>query len=149
MWDTGRTTPGSGLGQIQIQLDFGYWTQHDLDLVGYGHPFATQQIYNAVAIHSTIMDCLYEWDLSNKAFAFTLDNATSNNGAVRRLRESLWTHMPFDGDDLHVRCLAHILNLVVQDGMETIRSVVEPVRDVIKHISSSSSRLQIFNTIPQ
>lgn len=33
--------------------------------------------------------------------------------------------------------------------METIRSVVEPVRDVIKHISSSSSRLQIFNTIPQ
>jgi len=105
--------------------------------------------HNAAAIHSNIMDCLYEWDLSNRAFAFTLDNATSNNGAVRKLRETLWTHMSFGGDDLHVRCSAHILNLVVQDGMETIRSVVEPVRDVIKHISSSSSRLQIFNTIPQ
>jgi len=56
--------------------------------------------------------------------------------------------MPFEGDDLHVRCTAHILNSVVQDGMETIRSAVEPVRDVIKHITSSSSRLQFFNTIP-
>jgi hypothetical protein len=79
--------------------------------------------HNAAAIHSTIMDCLYEWDLSNKAFAFTLDNATSNDGAVKKLRETLWTDMPFEGSDLHVRCTAHILNLVVQDGMETIRSV--------------------------
>ena len=55
----------------------------------------------------------------------------------------------FEGDDLHVKCTAHILNLVVQDGMKTIQSAVEPVRDVIKHITSSSSRLQIFNTIPQ
>ena len=104
--------------------------------------------HNAAAIHSTIMDCLYEWDLSNKAFAFTLDNATSNGRAVEKLSETLWTHMPFEGDDLHVRCTAHILNSVVQDGMETIRSAVEPVRDVIKHITSSSSRLQFFNTIP-
>ena len=65
-----------------------------MDLVGYGHSFATQQIYNAVAIHSTIMDYFYEWDMSNKAFVFTLDNATSNDRAVKKLSETLWTHMP-------------------------------------------------------
>ena len=49
--------------------------------------------HNAAAIHSTIMDCLYEWDLSNKAFAFTLDNATSNDRAVKKLkRNSLDTY---------------------------------------------------------
>ncbi|KAL6912186.1 hypothetical protein ACP4OV_000991 [Aristida adscensionis] len=105
--------------------------------------------HNAAATHSTIMDCLYEWDIANKAFAFTLDNATSNDKAVRKLKAALWTDLPFQGHDLHVRCSAHILNLIVQDGMETIQDVIEPVRDVVKHIVSSSSRLQIFNTIPQ
>ncbi|KAJ1266519.1 hypothetical protein BS78_08G157500 [Paspalum vaginatum] len=104
--------------------------------------------HNAAAIHSTIMDCLYEWELSNKAFAFTLDNATSNDKVVKKLQETLWAHMPFEGDDLHIKCTSHILNLVVQDGMATLRDVIEPVRNIIKHISSSSSRLQTFNTIP-
>jgi hypothetical protein len=94
--------------------------------------------HNAAAIHSTIMNCLYEWDLSNKALAFTLDNATSNDGAVRKLKDTLWRRMPFQGADLHVGCSAHILNLIVQDGMETIQNIIEPVRNVIKHISSSS-----------
>lgn len=105
--------------------------------------------HNSTAIHSTIMECLYEWDLSNKAFAFTLDNATSNNNAVGKLKGSLWGNMPFRGQDLHIRCTAHILNLIVQDGMKTIRGVIDPVRNVIKHIASSSSRLQFFNTLPQ
>lgn len=104
--------------------------------------------HNADAIHSTIMDCLHEWDLSNRAFAFTLDNATSNDGAVQKLKDTLWRHMPFQGSDLHVRCTTHIVNLIVQDGMEIIQNIIEPVRNVIKHISSSNSRLQIFNTIP-
>jgi hypothetical protein len=105
--------------------------------------------HNSTAIHSTIMECLYEWDLSNRAFAFTLDNATSNDKAVGKLKSSLWAHMPFRGLDLHVRCAAHILNLIAQDGMKIIRGAIEPIRNVIKHLSSSSSRLQFFNTLPQ
>ena len=37
-------TPGNGLDQIQIQLDFGIWILLDLNLVGYGHPFALDLI---------------------------------------------------------------------------------------------------------
>ena len=32
------STPENGLGQIQIQLDFGFWLLLDLDLVGHGYP---------------------------------------------------------------------------------------------------------------
>lgn len=105
--------------------------------------------HNATAIHSTIMDCLYDWDLSNKAFAFTLDNATSNTAAVNKLKAKLWTDKPFGGEDLHVKCTTHILNLVVQDGMDTIKDATEPVRDVVKHVNSSGPRLQTFNLLPE
>ncbi|XP_047093157.1 zinc finger BED domain-containing protein RICESLEEPER 2-like isoform X1 [Lolium rigidum] len=105
--------------------------------------------HNAAAIHSTIMDCLHDWDLSNKAFAITLDNATSNTAAVNKLKAKLWMDKPFGGEDLHVRCAAHILNLVVQDGMDIIKGAIEPVRDVVKHVNSSGPRLQSFNLLPE
>lgn len=105
--------------------------------------------HNVAAIHNTIMDCLYDWDLSNKAFAFTLDNATSNTAAVNKLKAKLWTDKPFGGDDLHVRCAAHILNLVVQDGMDIIKGAIDPVKDVVKHVNSSGPRLQTFNLLPE
>jgi hypothetical protein len=82
-------------------LGYIYLTVHyiDGDFNLHHHTINFKQVphlHNAAAIHSTIMDCLYEWDLSNKAFSFTLDNATSNDRAVKKLRETLWTHMPFD-----------------------------------------------------
>jgi hypothetical protein len=95
------------------------------------------------------MDCLYDWELSNKAFAFTLDNATSNTAAVNKLKAKLWTDKPFGGEDLHVRCAAHILNLVVQDGMDIIKDAIDPVREVVKHVNSSGPRLQSFNMLPE
>ena len=38
------TSPGNGLGLIQIQLDFFTWIQMDLDLIGYGYPIALDSI---------------------------------------------------------------------------------------------------------
>ena len=37
-------TAGNGLGQIQIELDFDTWILLDLDLIGYGYPFALNLI---------------------------------------------------------------------------------------------------------
>jgi len=51
------------------------------------------------------------------------------------------------GEHLHVRCCAHILNLLVQDGMKIIHSTIQKIRELLKHIDSSLSRLQVFNTI--
>ena len=44
LWSMATATPGNGLDQIQIQLDFGIWILLDLNLVGYGHPFALDLI---------------------------------------------------------------------------------------------------------
>lgn len=47
----------------------------------------------------------------------------------------------------HVRCCAHIFNLLVKDGLSRIDSVIGEVREGIKYINKSEARLQRFADI--
>ena len=44
----------------------------------------------------------------------------------------------------HLRCCAHILNLVVQDGLKEIDVVVQKIRESIKYVSGSQGRKNVF-----
>lgn len=48
------------------------------------------------------------------------------------------------GKFFHVRCCAHILNLIVQDGLKEIDSSVIKIRECIKYIKGSEGRKQKF-----
>lgn len=76
-----------------------------------------------------------------------MDNASYNDVAVKRLKESLsyLGKLPYDGKFFHVRCCAHILNILVQDGLSEIESVIHDVRDSVKHISATPLRIQMFS----
>jgi predicted DNA-binding protein YlxM (UPF0122 family) len=50
-----------------------------------------------------------------------------------------------EGKLLHIRCAAHVLNLVVQDGLRTMKSVVDNIRESVKFIRSSQSRQELFD----
>ncbi|GKB45604.1 zinc finger BED domain-containing protein RICESLEEPER 2-like protein [Tanacetum coccineum] len=59
----------------------------------------------------------------------SVDNAFANDAAMRILTahfKRLGTLFR-DGVFFHVRCCAHILNLMVQDGLEVIKDIVEKV----------------------
>ena len=45
---------------------------------------------------------------------------------------------------MHVRCVAHILNLIVQDGLKDISISVKKVREVVRYIRNSPMRLRKF-----
>lgn len=49
-----------------------------------------------------------------------------------------------EGKHLHVRCMAHILNLIVQDGLKEIGPSIKKVRQMVKYVRSSSSRARNF-----
>lgn len=76
-----------------------------------------------------------------------MDNASNNTLACEELVRNNKTQLLCEGEHLHVRCCAHILNIIVQDGMKIIHGAINKVRELLKHIDSSPSRLQTFNSL--
>eukprot|EP00267_Zea_mays_P055280 XP_020408604.1 zinc finger BED domain-containing protein DAYSLEEPER isoform X2 [Zea mays] len=100
--------------------------------------------HTGLAIKEGITECLKEWGIKEKMFTITLDNV-SNNLSVRDLRESGL----FGGDLRIVQCCAHILILLVQDGMAIAHGAIYKIRELVRHINSSPSRIQAFNGIAE
>ncbi|CAN1242151.1 hypothetical protein LINPERPRIM_LOCUS5239 [Linum perenne] len=50
-----------------------------------------------------------------------------------------------NGRYLHVRCVAHIVNLVVNDGLNEIGMSVKRIREAVRWVHSSGSREAKFS----
>ncbi|XP_021757908.1 zinc finger BED domain-containing protein RICESLEEPER 2-like [Chenopodium quinoa] len=87
--------------------------------------------------HTEIHLCDYvyglikEWGIQKNIFSITLDNASSNNVFAENLKGEL--ELICGGEFFHVRCCAHILNLIVQDGLKEIDEVVYKIRESAKY----------------
>ncbi|ODQ68732.1 hypothetical protein LIPSTDRAFT_60176, partial [Lipomyces starkeyi NRRL Y-11557] len=76
----------------------------------------------AAAVEGT----LSELELERKLIAITGDNASNNESMISALDENLRRKhgdaVRFRGLDSYIRCLAHILNLIVQDILHALKS---------------------------
>ena len=70
-------------------------------------------------------DCMSEWGI-DKILTITIDNASSNDTVIEHMK-SKQLHLRFrlgkvvcNHDFLHMRCCAHIVNLIVQDGLKEL-----------------------------
>lgn len=104
-----------------------------------------------VDIADAIFKCIKEWGIENKIFSVSVDNAYYNDRCLKKLKVLLSRHqkLVLDGKLFHVRCCAHILNLLVQDGIGRIREIVEKVHDSVRFINQSEARLRTFSEIVQ
>ena len=89
--------------------------------------------HTGLVISDSIFASLVDQRIENKIITITLDS-TSSNPAVRHLNEpfNLKGNLLFNGRIFHVRCTAHILNLLVQDGLAVIEPIIHNVRVAIK-----------------
>uniref|UniRef100_A0ACD5Y5K0 Uncharacterized protein n=2 Tax=Avena sativa TaxID=4498 RepID=A0ACD5Y5K0_AVESA len=101
--------------------------------------------HNAEVICEALHACLVEWHLEKKISTVTLDNCTSNDKAMQVLPDKLDTNaLMLEGKYVHMRCVAHILNLVVKDGLAVMEPGVERVRGSVGFWSATPKRHEKF-----
>ena len=95
-------------------------------------------------IYTIIYNILQEFKILEKIFTLTLDNASENNIATRDIRSLL--KLNCDEIFFHGRCVCHILNLMVQNGLQYIKPLIENIRSTNLHLSGSEKRYKVYNT---
>ncbi|KAL5565779.1 hypothetical protein UlMin_028943 [Ulmus minor] len=102
--------------------------------------------HTSIVLSDVISSLLLECDIKGKIFGITLDNASANDVSVEDLRVDLNSKglLVCRGNFFHLRCCAHILNLIVQDGLKEIESSIEKIRESVKYVKGSQVRRQKF-----
>ena len=92
--------------------------------------------------------CLLGWGIS-RVFTVTVDNASSNDLAICYLKSRMedWNSHPLKGEHLHVRCCAHILNLVVNDGLKEMNESISKIRNAIRFVHASPGHMDRFRNV--
>jgi hypothetical protein len=91
--------------------------------------------HTGLAIAEQLINTIVEWKIINKVSTITVDNASSNDVVINCvcsvLAERSTAPPEMDGQYFHVRCAAHIINLVVKDGLKIVSSAVNKIRDSV------------------
>ncbi|WOL01424.1 HAT family dimerization domain-containing protein [Canna indica] len=110
-------------------LSFGLITDHKGETIG-----------------KALEKCLKDWGIL-KVCCVTVDNASANNVAIAYLARSMSDSNGltlFSGEFIHMRCCAHILNLIVTDGLKEFDSSLSKIITSCKYVKSSPARLATF-----
>jgi len=102
--------------------------------------------------HYVIGDELYEslvnWNLDEKVSTITLNNCSTNDTAVPYLVRKIGkSKLLGEGKLLHMRCCAHILNLIVKDVLEMLKDAIENFRDSVACWTATPKRVEKFEEI--
>ncbi|KAH9762411.1 BED-type domain-containing protein [Citrus sinensis] len=92
-----------------------------------------------------LYECLMEWNIDRKLSTVTVDNCSANESMIDLLLGKFSaSSMIMGGKFLHMRCCAHILNLIVKDGLSVIHKEVEKIRESVHYWTATPSRFEKF-----
>jgi len=103
--------------------------------------------HTGIALEAALFDCLKQWGIDKKIFSITLDNASANDSMKEHLRNHLCvqSNLMGNGEFFHVRCSTHVLNLIVQEGLNVASEALYTIRESVKYIKLSDGRMVKFN----
>ncbi|XP_010456888.1 PREDICTED: zinc finger BED domain-containing protein RICESLEEPER 2-like [Camelina sativa] len=103
--------------------------------------------HKGATISRVLLDCLAEWGIE-EILTVTVDNETTNTSPLKKFQEafSLRNNEAFvlNGECMHMRCCAHIINLIVRDALHGLSENVTAIRNAVQYVRSSTSRCDSF-----
>ncbi|KAF7143020.1 hypothetical protein RHSIM_Rhsim05G0158300 [Rhododendron simsii] len=107
--------------------------------------FCQIEDHKGATIGKKIESLLLEWNVDG-IFTMTVDNASSNGTAIEYLKRKTldWKRTVLGHEYMHMRCCAHILNLIVVEGLKDMSESILRVRDVVRYVRSSPQRMETF-----
>ena len=102
--------------------------------------------YTSDALANVLMDqCLFQYNLETKISSIVMDNCTTNDLMMGMLLGKFdSSSLILDGKFLHMRCSAHILNLIVKDGLDVIGKGIETIRECVAFWVATPKRFEKF-----
>ena len=99
---------------------------------------AMEEGHSGEMIAQEILAVVNDYGVTGRVISITMDNASANDRAINILRGALNPiSYPYF---FHSRCVTHILNLVVQDGMKELDSTLKDIRDAVIYLNGSHQR---------
>jgi hypothetical protein len=96
-------------------------------------------------ISDVLYDALQDWHIQNKVSTVTLDNCTTNDNLMDKMQDKMsLPSLMLKVKLLHMRCAAHIINLIVRDGMSVMEEGIERVRDSVGFWCATPKRHERF-----
>ena len=98
--------------------------------------------HTGIVIGCEIMEELEKWGIVQKVLSISLENATYNDVVEEYLQMRL--DLPLNSRLFRVRCCAHILNLIVQDGLHHFSTSIEKIKVMVCNINTHLAKYEIF-----
>ncbi|KAL0003920.1 hypothetical protein SO802_011481 [Lithocarpus litseifolius] len=107
--------------------------------------FVGQRVCVITDTWTSIQNLNYMWGIG-RLFTITVDNASSNDVATDYVKKKTKERDSsiLGGEFMHMRCYAHILNLIVQSGLKSIHESIAKVRNVVRYMRASPARFEKF-----
>ena len=101
--------------------------------------------HTAERLASILLQCLMDWNIDSKISTITLDNCSTNDSMVEKVKPKLLSNFLIrEGALLHMRCAAHIRNLIVKDGLAVIKDGLVKIRESCAFWLATPRRLEKF-----
>jgi hypothetical protein len=109
--------------------------------------------HTAEVISEVLHDVLLDWHIDKKVSTITLDNCSTNDNVMKEMQDKMpLPSLMLRGKLLHMRCAAHIINLIVKDGIgakdaldvKVVEQGIGRIRETVAFWSATPKRHERF-----